>query len=40
VKKGPLLDACMIDVAMLGEGAAKVFAGMRPPVAVGDARAR
>lgn len=38
VKPGPLLDACMIDVAMLGEGAAKAFARMRPPVAIGDER--
>lgn len=38
VKDGPLLDACMIDVAMLGRGAAQVFARMRRPVAVGDAR--
>lgn len=40
VKEGPLLDACMIDVAMLGRGAAKVFAGMRLPLSVGDARGR
>jgi hypothetical protein len=38
VKEGPLLDACMIDVAVIGPGAAKVFAGMPMPVAVGDAR--
>jgi hypothetical protein len=38
VKEGPMLDACMIDVAMLGQGAAKAFVRMRPPVAVGDAR--
>lgn len=38
VKEGPMLNACMIDVAMLGTGAAKVFAGRRAPVVVGDAR--
>jgi hypothetical protein len=38
VKEGPLQDACIIDVAMLGPGAAKVFAGRHLPVAVGDAR--
>ena len=38
VKDGPLLDACMIDVAMLGRGAAQAFVRMRKPVAVGDAR--
>jgi hypothetical protein len=38
VKEGPLLDACTIDVAVIGGGAAKVFAGMPAPVAVGDAR--
>jgi len=38
VKQGPLLDACMIDVAMIGGRAAKVFAGMPVPIAVGDAR--
>jgi hypothetical protein len=38
VKQGPLLDACVIDVAMIGPGAAKVFAGMPMPSAVGDAR--
>ena len=38
VKKGPLLDACMIDVVMIGRGAAKVFAGMPAPIAVGDTR--
>ncbi len=39
VKERPLLDACMIDVAVIGSnGAATVFAGMPAPVAVGDAR--
>jgi von Willebrand factor type D domain len=38
VKEKPLLDACTIDVAVIGSGAAKVFAGMPAPVAVGDAR--
>ncbi len=38
VKEGPLLDACMIDVAVLGRGAAQVFARMPAPIAVGDAR--
>ena len=40
VKEGPLLDACTIDVAVIGGGAAKVFAGMPAPEAVGDARQR
>ena len=35
VKAGPLLDACMIDVAFAGAGAAKAYIGARPPVAVG-----
>ena len=38
VKEGPLLDACMIDVAMLGGRAAKVFAGRSMPVVVGNAQ--
>jgi hypothetical protein len=38
MKEGTLLDACMIDVAMLGAKAAKTFVGKRAPVAVGDAR--
>jgi hypothetical protein len=38
VKEGPLLDACMIDVAMIGPRAAKVFVGRPMPIAVGDAR--
>jgi hypothetical protein len=38
VKEGPLLDACMIDVAMIGPGAAKVFARTPMPAAVGDER--
>jgi hypothetical protein len=37
-KEGPLLDACMIDVAMLGGRAAKVFAGRSTPVVVGNAQ--
>jgi hypothetical protein len=36
VKPGPLLDACVLDVAVLGtELAAAVFATMPPPAAVG-----
>jgi hypothetical protein len=38
IKEGPLQDACIIDVAMLGAGAAKAFVGRRLPVVVGDAR--
>jgi hypothetical protein len=38
VQEGPFLDACIIDVAMLGPGAAKALAGRPKPVAVGDAR--
>jgi hypothetical protein len=38
VKEGPLLDACMIDVAVLGQEAAKVYASVPMPIAVGDAR--
>ena len=35
VKEGPLLEACMLDVAVIGnEQAAKVFAKARAPVAV------
>jgi len=37
VKEGPLLNACIIDVAMLGASAPKAFVGKPPPVAVGDA---
>ncbi|WP_277043063.1 VWD domain-containing protein [Caballeronia mineralivorans] len=40
VKEGPLLDACMIDVAMLGAKAATTFARKPAPVAVGDERRR
>jgi hypothetical protein len=37
VKAGPHFDACMIDVAVIGtHAAAKVFVGVRPPVAVGE----
>jgi hypothetical protein len=38
VKEGPLLDACVIDVAVIGPKAAKVFAGAPNPIAVGDVR--
>jgi hypothetical protein len=38
LKQGPLMDACIIDVAMLGAKAAQAYAHMRSPVAVGDAR--
>ena len=38
VKEGPLLDACTLDVAVIGSRAAKVFAAMPNPIAVGDAR--
>ena len=38
IKQSALLDACVIDVAMLGPKAAKVYVGRRPPVMVGDAR--
>ncbi|AXW36136.1 hypothetical protein HFK83_24880 [Ralstonia pseudosolanacearum] len=40
VKEGPLLDACVIDVAWLGAKAATTFAGKPAPVAVGDERRR
>jgi hypothetical protein len=36
VKAGPLLDACILDVAVIGDDtAAKVFVGMPDPIAVG-----
>jgi hypothetical protein len=36
VKAGPLLDACTLDVAVIGQdAAAKVFVGAIPPAAVG-----
>jgi hypothetical protein len=36
VKPGPLLDACILDVAVIGQdAAAKVFVDFPPPVAVG-----
>lgn len=36
VKPGPLLDACTLDVAVIGQdAAAKVFVDLPPPVAVG-----
>jgi hypothetical protein len=38
VKKGPLFDACMIDVAMIGAGAALIHAKTPAPVAVGEIR--
>lgn len=39
VKKGPLFDACMIDVAMIGSaGAAIVFAKTPTPTAIGEIR--
>jgi hypothetical protein len=38
IKEGPVQDACIIDVAMLGPKATKAFVGRRPPVAVGDKR--
>lgn len=40
MKEGPVLDACMIDVAMLGERAARGLLRMPAPVDVGDARPR
>jgi len=37
VKPGPLLDACTLDVAVIGnDDAAKVFVGMGDPVALGS----
>jgi hypothetical protein len=37
VKAGPLLDACTLDVAVIGnDAAAKVFVGAPDPVAVGN----
>jgi hypothetical protein len=39
LKEGPLLDACMIDVAFTGKAsAAKIYAKTRTPVAVGEIR--
>ena len=38
VKRGPLFDACMIDVAVLGAQAAKIYVGAAEPAMVGDAR--
>ncbi|HEV8240321.1 MAG TPA: hypothetical protein VGS57_13205 [Thermoanaerobaculia bacterium] len=36
VKSGALLDACILDVAVIGrDAAAKVFVGAKPPTAVG-----
>lgn len=40
VRDKTYLDACMIDVAMIGPQAASIFVGRVPPVAVGDARKR
>jgi von Willebrand factor type D domain len=36
VKEGALLDACTLDVAVLGEKAAAAYVGATPPIAVGD----
>ena len=36
VKEGPLFEACVIDVAMLGRAAARVHATTPPPAAVGQ----
>ena len=37
VKEGPLLDACTLDVAVIGnDAAAKVFVSMPDPIAVGN----
>jgi hypothetical protein len=37
VKPGPLLDACTLDVAVIGnDAAAKVYVGMPEPIAVGN----
>ena len=36
VKEGPLLDACTLDVAVLGKEAATVYVGAAPPNAVGQ----
>jgi hypothetical protein len=39
VKRGPLLEACMIDVAFTGKkSAARIHAKTPPPVAVGVLR--
>jgi len=40
VKDGPYLNACIIDVAMLGPQAAAALAGRAAPVVVGDAAYR
>lgn len=40
VKEGPLLEACMIDVAVIGPRAARGYVKMPVPVEVGDARPR
>jgi hypothetical protein len=40
VKEGPVLDACMIDVAVIGPKAAAGYVRMPAPVEVGDARPR
>jgi hypothetical protein len=40
VKEGPVLDACMIDVAVIGPKAAQGYVRMPAPVDVGDARTR
>jgi hypothetical protein len=39
VKKGPLLDACTLDVAVLGRSdAAQIYVGAPKPAAVGIPR--
>jgi hypothetical protein len=36
VREGPLLDACILDVAVIGDkAAAEVYVNALPPVAVG-----
>jgi hypothetical protein len=34
VKEGPLLDACTLDVAVIGQAAAKAYVGATPPAVV------
>jgi hypothetical protein len=40
IKQGPLFDACVLDVAMLGDAAARAFVNAPPPVVIGDAACR
>lgn len=40
IKDPALLDACILDVAMLGDAAARAFVNAPPPVVVGDASCR